>query len=162
MRPSTRRAAPWRPARPRTDAGGDGGRGRRACPAGPPGAGAGGLFPDGYDPGCPAGSCGCLEANSLPGMTPTSFVPKEAAAVGISYGELCEEIVRQSYHRTRREYRYAAHDCEGNRPGCGRRVVEPPGGSGAGELCLYRQPERAARQFVHSLERGAVRRPQFY
>lgn len=45
-----------------------------------------------------------LEANSLPGMTPTSFVPKEAAAVGISYGELCEEIVRQSYHRTRREY----------------------------------------------------------
>ena len=45
-----------------------------------------------------------LEANSLPGMTPTSFVPKEAAAVGISYGELCEEIVRQSYHRKRREY----------------------------------------------------------
>ena len=26
-----------------------------------------------------------LEANSLPGMTPNSFVPKEAAAVGMSY-----------------------------------------------------------------------------
>ena len=29
------------------------------------------------------GKLWCLEANSLPGMTPTSFVPKEAAAVGI-------------------------------------------------------------------------------
>ena len=35
----------------------------------------------------------CLEANPLPGMTPTSLVPQEAAAVGISYGELCERIV---------------------------------------------------------------------
>jgi len=38
----------------------------------------------------------CLEANSLPGMTPTSFVPKEAAAAGLTYQELCQEIVRQS------------------------------------------------------------------
>lgn len=43
-----------------------------------------------------------LEANSLPGMTPTSFVPKEAAAVGIGYDELCEEIVRQSLSLKRR------------------------------------------------------------
>ena len=35
----------------------------------------------------------CLEANSLPGMTPSSLLPQEAAAVGISYGELCEMIV---------------------------------------------------------------------
>ena len=35
----------------------------------------------------------CLEANTLPGMTPTSLLPKEAAAQGISYGELCEKIV---------------------------------------------------------------------
>ena len=34
-----------------------------------------------------------LETNTLPGMTPTSLVPQEAAAVGISYGELCERIV---------------------------------------------------------------------
>ena len=33
------------------------------------------------------GNLWVLEANSLPGMTPTSFVPKEAAAVGIS---LCQ------------------------------------------------------------------------
>ena len=43
-----------------------------------------------------------LEANSLPGMTPNSFVPKEAAAVGMSYEELCEEIVRLSCQVKRR------------------------------------------------------------
>ncbi len=35
----------------------------------------------------------CLEANSLPGMTPTSLLPMAAAAAGISYRELCERIV---------------------------------------------------------------------
>lgn len=35
----------------------------------------------------------CLEANTLPGMTPTSLLPQEAAAEGISYGELCEKII---------------------------------------------------------------------
>jgi len=38
----------------------------------------------------------CLEINTLPGMTPTSLVPQEAAAVGISYADLCELIVTQS------------------------------------------------------------------
>ncbi|MBQ9393693.1 MAG: D-alanine--D-alanine ligase [Oscillospiraceae bacterium] len=42
------------------------------------------------------GRAWCLEVNTLPGMTPTSLVPKEAAAVGMDYAELCEEIVRQS------------------------------------------------------------------
>ena len=32
----------------------------------------------------------CLEANTLPGMTPTSLLPQEAAAAGISYDQLCE------------------------------------------------------------------------
>jgi D-alanine-D-alanine ligase len=35
----------------------------------------------------------CLEANTLPGMTPTSLLPQEAAAYGISYIELCNRIV---------------------------------------------------------------------
>ena len=34
----------------------------------------------------------CLEANTLPGMTPTSLLPQEAAAAGIGYRELCEKI----------------------------------------------------------------------
>jgi len=34
----------------------------------------------------------CLEANTLPGMTPTSLLPQEAAAAGISYDKLCEII----------------------------------------------------------------------
>ena len=38
----------------------------------------------------------CLEINTLPGMTPTSLIPQEAAAVGISYGALCEEIIALS------------------------------------------------------------------
>jgi D-alanine-D-alanine ligase len=37
-----------------------------------------------------------LEINTLPGMTPTSLVPQEAAAVGISYAELCQRIIRSS------------------------------------------------------------------
>lgn len=37
-----------------------------------------------------------LEINTLPGMTPTSLVPQEAAAVGISYPELCQRIVDAS------------------------------------------------------------------
>ena len=48
------------------------------------------------------GKLWCLEVNSLPGMTPTSFVPQEAAAAGMSYAELCEEIVRLSLHIKRR------------------------------------------------------------
>ena len=35
----------------------------------------------------------CLEANTLPGMTPTSLLPQEAAAVGIDYDSLCEKLV---------------------------------------------------------------------
>lgn len=38
----------------------------------------------------------CLEANTLPGMTPTSLLPQEALAEGTSYGDLCEEIIRIS------------------------------------------------------------------
>ncbi|ATO56291.1 D-alanine--D-alanine ligase [Loigolactobacillus coryniformis subsp. coryniformis] len=34
-----------------------------------------------------------IEGNSLPGMTPHSLLPQEAAAVGISYADLCEQII---------------------------------------------------------------------
>ncbi|HHZ06144.1 MAG TPA: D-alanine--D-alanine ligase [Clostridiales bacterium] len=35
----------------------------------------------------------CLEANTLPGMTPTSLLPQEAAVLGYSHGELCQKII---------------------------------------------------------------------
>jgi D-alanine-D-alanine ligase len=35
----------------------------------------------------------CLEANTLPGMTPTSLLPQEAAAAGITYNQLCEMLL---------------------------------------------------------------------
>jgi len=38
----------------------------------------------------------CLEANTLPGMTPTSLIPQMAAAQGMDYGELCEKIIEVS------------------------------------------------------------------
>ena len=41
----------------------------------------------------------CLEANTLPGMTPMSLMPQEAAAAGISYGELCEMIAKTAYDK---------------------------------------------------------------
>ena len=42
------------------------------------------------------GSMYCLEANTLPGMTPTSLLPQEAQAIGVSYGDLCEWLIEIS------------------------------------------------------------------
>ncbi|MCR4610263.1 MAG: D-alanine--D-alanine ligase [Lachnospiraceae bacterium] len=44
----------------------------------------------------------CLEANTLPGMTPTSLLPQEAACIGIGYADLCEEIIKISLRRNKR------------------------------------------------------------
>lgn len=41
----------------------------------------------------------CLEANSLPGMTPASLIPKEAYAAGMTYEELCELIIEESLNK---------------------------------------------------------------
>lgn len=38
----------------------------------------------------------CLEANTLPGMTPTSLIPQEAKAAGLDFGSLCEKIIEIS------------------------------------------------------------------
>ena len=42
------------------------------------------------------GTMYCLEANTLPGMTPTSLVPQMGAAMGLSFGELCEKLIEAS------------------------------------------------------------------
>lgn len=42
------------------------------------------------------GTIYCLEANTLPGMTPTSLIPQMAAEAGMDYGELCEKIIEVS------------------------------------------------------------------
>ncbi|MCI8280931.1 MAG: D-alanine--D-alanine ligase [Lachnospiraceae bacterium] len=41
----------------------------------------------------------CLEANTLPGMTPTSLLPQEAQAVGMSFEQLCEKIIEISFEK---------------------------------------------------------------
>ena len=38
----------------------------------------------------------CLEANTLPGMTPTSLIPQEAQVLGMDYPTLCEELINVS------------------------------------------------------------------
>lgn len=41
----------------------------------------------------------CLEANTLPGMTPTSLIPQEAKCLGIEYNELCETIAMLPFNK---------------------------------------------------------------
>ena len=44
----------------------------------------------------------CLEANTLPGLTSGSLLPRSAAAVGIDFPELCERICRLAFERHKR------------------------------------------------------------
>jgi D-alanine-D-alanine ligase len=50
-----------------------------------------------------------LEVNTLPGMTATSLIPKEAAAVGLGFGEVLERLlalgIRRKDTRTQRPLR---------------------------------------------------------
>lgn len=43
-----------------------------------------------------AGDMYCLEANTLPGMTPTSLLPQEAQALGMDFADLCEKLLEVS------------------------------------------------------------------
>ena len=41
----------------------------------------------------------CLEANTLPGMTPTSLLPQEAGVIGVNFNELCEKLIKISLQK---------------------------------------------------------------
>jgi D-alanine-D-alanine ligase len=41
----------------------------------------------------------CLEANTLPGMTPTSLLPQEAQVIGMDFPGLCEKIIEISLNK---------------------------------------------------------------
>jgi D-alanine-D-alanine ligase len=43
-----------------------------------------------------SGNLYCLEVNTLPGMTPNSLFPREALAIGVDFGALCEKIIEIS------------------------------------------------------------------
>ncbi len=45
----------------------------------------------------------CLEANTLPGMTPTSLLPQEAKQVGLSFEDLCEKLIEISIKKYMRQ-----------------------------------------------------------
>ncbi len=46
-----------------------------------------------------SGEIYCLEANTLPGMTPTSLIPQMGREQGLSFGEICEKIIRLSMEK---------------------------------------------------------------
>ena len=48
----------------------------------------------------PNGEPVVLEVNTLPGMTPTSLLPKAAATVGLSYEQLCQRLVELALPRS--------------------------------------------------------------
>jgi D-alanine-D-alanine ligase len=52
-----------------------------------------------------SGEFWCLEANSLPGLTAASLLPKSAQAVGISFPELTDRICKLAVrrHQSRRQ-----------------------------------------------------------
>jgi D-alanine-D-alanine ligase len=52
-----------------------------------------------------SGNFFCLEVNTLPGMTPTSLVPKAAKAIGIGFDELVEKICLLAIERKKRDAR---------------------------------------------------------
>lgn len=41
----------------------------------------------------------CLEANTIPGMTPTSLIPQEVAVEGMDFASLCEKIIEISLEK---------------------------------------------------------------
>ena len=70
-----------------------------------------------------AGNEYLLEVNTVPGMTPTSLLPRIAAAAGIDFGELCEAQLFAATlpsHRPRDERRIAQRGFDG-----GERRAEP-------------------------------------
>ncbi len=66
-----------------------------------------------------------LEVNTLPGMTPTSLLPKAAAAVGISYEQLCQRMIDLALRRQSKTAGSSARTL----PGAARpKKTEPPAG----------------------------------
>ncbi|MBI3996550.1 MAG: D-alanine--D-alanine ligase [Candidatus Omnitrophica bacterium] len=49
-----------------------------------------------------------LEVNTIPGFTPTSLLPKAAGCIGISYDDLCEQLVKMAWQGSTRLARAAS------------------------------------------------------
>jgi D-alanine-D-alanine ligase len=68
-----------------------------------------------------------LEVNTLPGMTPTSLLPKIAAAAGVEYASLCEAILEGARLHARLAPKRAPHSsqivCADAEPESGERVA---------------------------------------
>src|SRR5262249_26659159 len=75
-----------------------------------------------------AGNEFILEGNTLPGLTPTSLLPKIADAAGISFGELCEMMLAGASLASRRgrgERRIAQREFVGDDRRCAPVADQP-------------------------------------
>ena len=45
------------------------------------------------------GRAWCLEVNTLPGLTPNSLLPKAAKVLGLTYEQLCQEVIKLSLEK---------------------------------------------------------------
>lgn len=59
------------------------------------------------------GTLWCLEVNTLPGMTATSLMPQSAAASGLPFAQLCEQICRAAIERHQAQHGAASARIEG-------------------------------------------------
>jgi len=51
-----------------------------------------------------------LEANSIPGFTETSLLPKAANLVGLTFASLCEELIETAWKRIQSDLNRVSHD----------------------------------------------------
>ena len=99
----------------------------------------------------------CLEVNSLPGMTPTSFVPKEAAAVGSSAITSCARRSWTFLCRSREEgERMQPMTVQEIAAAVGGLVAEPRTGDAGGACRVHGQPQNPPGQFIPALGGRAV------
>lgn len=48
-----------------------------------------------------------LEVNTIPGMTPTSLLPQQAAAIGIDFPALLDALIEHALWRARQRRRFS-------------------------------------------------------
>ena len=108
-----------------------------------------------------------LEINTLPGMTPTSLLPQEAAAAGIDYNELCQRIVHASLEARKQEDKERKRIME---PMTIREIMDAVGGKLLGEFGdinrMVGRVETDSRTITPgplcAPGRGAIRRPRLH
>ena len=100
----------------------------------------------------------CLEANTLPGMTPTSLIPRMGAAMGLDYGQLCQKLIDASmknisYEKLNAKYYTSSYRRRGQQTSAGYgayRHHNRQSGRGAGRAFRRHSRRPGGRPRLHS------------